>query len=407
VSKLRLASIFCLLLSLATPIVVVGLQSTFSQSFYQDGRLNSLLLVGLANAASLLVLSRLRRLPTVRLETIFPAIYLLFLSLGVVVLLLTRASYSLSMMLPSALIFGVSLMFVLLRVHRRHMRVGLFDHELEDLVAPHASVTKLHHPKDIVDAPIDLVVARFAQPNVASSMVMQRAMMLSDVPMIGLADFLEASEGMVQPDRIPSLNQVAFDQRLAYQFVKRIFDLVLAMLMLPAALLLAGPIALAIKQTSPGPVLFRQARMGWRGKTFVIFKFRTMRADHEGQGFTISKDEERITSVGKFLRKTRLDEIPQLINIIKGEMSWIGPRPESLELAKWYCRDVPLFRIRHLVRPGISGWAQVNQGYAAGVEDVTVKVRYDLYYIKHLSLWLDITILLKTIIVVLSGRGSR
>lgn len=406
-SKLRLASIFCLLLSLATPIVVVGLQSTFSQSFYQDGRLNSLLLVGLANAASLLVLSRLRRLPTVRLETIFPAIYLLFLSLGVVVLLLTRVSYSLSMMLPSALIFGVSLMFVLLRVHRRHMRVGLFDHELEDLVAPHASVTKLHHPKDIVDAPIDLVVARFAQPNVASSMVMQRAMMLSDVPMIGLADFLEASEGMVQPDRIPSLNQVAFDQRLAYQFVKRIFDLVLAMLMLPAALLLAGPIALAIKQTSPGPVLFRQARMGWRGKTFVIFKFRTMRADHEGQGFTISKDEERITSVGKFLRKTRLDEIPQLINIIKGEMSWIGPRPESLELAKWYCRDVPLFRIRHLVRPGISGWAQVNQGYAAGVEDVTVKVRYDLYYIKHLSLWLDITILLKTIIVVLSGRGSR
>lgn len=406
-SKLRLASIFCLLLSLATPIVVVGLQSTFSQSFYQDGRLNSLLLVGLANAASLLVLSRLRRLPTVRLETIFPAIYLLFLSLGVVVLLLTRASYSLSMMLPSALIFGVSLMFVLLRVHRRHMRVGLFDHELEDLVAPHASVTKLHHPKDIVDAPIDLVVARFAQPNVASSMVMQRAMMLSDVPMIGLADFLEASEGMVQPDRIPSLNQVAFDQRLAYQFVKRIFDLVLAILMLPAAFLLAGPIALAIKQTSPGPVLFRQARMGWRGKTFVIFKFRTMRTDHEGQGFTISKDEERITSVGKFLRKTRLDEIPQLINIIKGEMSWIGPRPESLELAKWYCRDVPLFRIRHLVRPGISGWAQVNQGYAAGVEDVTVKVRYDLYYIKHLSLWLDITILLKTIIVVLSGRGSR
>ena len=406
-SKLRLASIFCLLLSLATPIVVVGLQSTFSQSFYQDGRLNSLLLVGLANAASLLVLSRLRRLPTVRLETIFPAIYLLFLSLGVLVLLLTRASYSLSMMLPSALIFGVSLMFVLLRVHRRHMRVGLFDHELEDLVAPHASVTKLHHPKDIVDAPIDLVVARFAQPNVASSMVMQRAMMLSDVPMIGLADFLEASEGMVQPDRIPSLNQVAFDQRLAYQFVKRIFDLVLAMLMIPAALLLAGPIALAIKQTSPGPVLFRQARMGWRGKTFVIFKFRTMRTDREGQGFTISKDEERITSVGKFLRKTRLDEIPQLINIIKGEMSWIGPRPESLELAKWYCRDVPLFRIRHLVRPGISGWAQVNQGYAAGVEDVTVKVRYDLYYIKHLSLWLDITILLKTIIVVLSGRGSR
>lgn len=406
-SKLRLASIFCLLLSLATPIVVVGLQSTFSQSFYQDGRLNSLLLVGLANAASLLVLARLRRLPTVRLETIFPAIYLLFLSLGVVVLLLTRASYSLSMMLPAALIFGVSLMFVLLRVHRRHMRVGLFDHELEDLVAPHASVTKLHHPKDIVDAPIDLVVARFAQPNVASSMVMQRAMMLSDVPMIGLADFLESSEGMVQPDRIPSLNQVAFDQRLAYQFVKRIFDLALAIFMLPAALMLAGPIALAIKQSSPGPVLFRQARMGWRGKTFVIFKFRTMRTDHEGHGFTMSEDEERITSVGKFLRKTRLDEIPQLINIIKGEMSWIGPRPESLELAKWYCRDVPLFRIRHLVRPGISGWAQVNQGYAAGVEDVTVKVRYDLYYIKHLSLWLDITILLKTIIVVLSGRGSR
>jgi Sugar transferases involved in lipopolysaccharide synthesis len=177
--------------------------------------------------------------------------------------------------------------------------------------------------------------------------------------------------------------------------------------MLPFALLLAVPVALMVTVSSPGPILFQQMRMGWKGRPFVIFKFRTMRVDHEGAGYTSSKDEDRITSIGKFLRKTRLDEIPQLINIIKGEMSWIGPRPESLVLAKWYCRDVPLFRIRHLVRPGISGWAQVNQGYAAGVDDMTIKVRYDLYYIKHLSIWLDITILLKTIIVVLSGRGSR
>jgi len=117
--------------------------------------------------------------------------------------------------------------------------------------------------------------------------------------------------------------------------------------------------------------------------------------------------DDRITRVGRFLRKTRLDELPQAWNILKGEMSWIGPRPEASELANWYEDQIPFYAYRHIVRPGITGWAQVNQGHVADVDEVRAKLRFDFYYIKNLSLWLDLLIALKTIRVVLGGIGAK
>ena len=132
-----------------------------------------------------------------------------------------------------------------------------------------------------------------------------------------------------------------------------------------------------------------------------------MRNDLEGKGFTEGEEDPRITKVGSVIRKYRIDELPQILNVLKGEMSFIGPRPESLELSQWYEKDVAFFSYRHIVRPGLSGWAQVNQGYAAEVEGMTVKLQYDFYYIKHFSLWLDILIVVKTIRTILTGFGSR
>jgi len=129
--------------------------------------------------------------------------------------------------------------------------------------------------------------------------------------------------------------------------------------------------------------------------------------DMSGEDFTISEDDPRITRVGHVIRKYRIDELPQIFNILKSEMSFIGPRPESVSLSEWYEEDVPFFSYRHVVRPGITGWAQVEQGYAAEVQGMTRKLQYDFYYIKHISLWLDVLISLKTVRILFTGFGAR
>jgi lipopolysaccharide/colanic/teichoic acid biosynthesis glycosyltransferase len=166
-----------------------------------------------------------------------------------------------------------------------------------------------------------------------------------------------------------------------------------------------------VRLESPGPVLFRQGRTGYRGEVFTVYKFRTMRHDAEAgdalESAITRPGDERITEVGRFLRRSRLDELPQLINILRGEMSLIGPRPEAEVLARWYEAELPFYRYRHIVRPGISGWAQVNQGHVAAVDDVLDKLHYDFYYIKNFSPWLDLVIAFRTVMTIFSGFGAR
>jgi lipopolysaccharide/colanic/teichoic acid biosynthesis glycosyltransferase len=154
-------------------------------------------------------------------------------------------------------------------------------------------------------------------------------------------------------------------------------------------------------------VLFRQTRMGFRGKPFTIYKFRTMTVDAEtGHRFT-EENDPRISRLGRVLRRYRIDELPQIINILAGEMSWIGPRPESIALAEWYESQIPFYSYRHIVRPGITGWAQVNQGNVAMITAATAKLYYDFYYIKHLSPWIELLIAARTVRIVLTGFGAR
>lgn len=145
---------------------------------------------------------------------------------------------------------------------------------------------------------------------------------------------------------------------------------------------------------------------------FRVYKFRTMTVDKVAEGdprnLAMTKiGDARITRLGRFLRRTRIDELPQAINILRGEMSWIGPRPEALALSLWYEKELPFYRYRHIVKPGISGWAQVNQGHVVEVDDVLGKLHYDFYYIKNFSPWLDVVITLRTIRTVLTGFGAR
>jgi sugar transferase (PEP-CTERM system associated) len=194
-----------------------------------------------------------------------------------------------------------------------------------------------------------------------------------------------------------------------FSFYKRFSSVLVAIIGMIFSLPLLPFIALAIKLTSPGPVFYRQSRVGREGNVFVCYKFRTMRADAEvniGATWAESRDP-RITPIGKVLRKTRIDEIPQLWNVLKGDMALIGPRPERPEFVELLERRVPYYQLRHAVRPGITGWAQVRYRYGGSIEDAKEKLRYDLYYIKNMSAGFDLWIFFNTIKIILLGRGAR
>ena len=192
-------------------------------------------------------------------------------------------------------------------------------------------------------------------------------------------------------------------------FLRRIFSLFASALLLLVVLPVIPLVILAIKLDSSGPVLYRQKRVGRGGVTFYCFKFRTMRQDAEADtGPTWAGDDDpRITRVGKFLRASRLDEIPQLWCVVKGDMAFVGPRPERPEFVEMLTKAIPYYPVRHVVRPGITGWAQVNYKYGSNAEDALHKLQFDLYYVKNHTLFLDLLILIKTVKVVLAGEGAQ
>ena len=229
---------------------------------------------------------------------------------------------------------------------------------------------------------------------------------LKGIPVYHAKQVQEALTGRVDIEHLSENSLGSLIPSSIYARGKRALDLLVALLALPFALPLLAVAALAIKRDSPGPVFFTQPRVGHRGEVFRIWKLRTMRAGSEGGDYTEGLDP-RITRSGRLLRKYRIDELPQILNILRGEMSWIGPRPESLPLSKWYEREIGFYSYRHIVRPGITGWAQVHQGFAALPEHVRHKLHYDFYYIKHFSPWLDLVIAAQTVRTVLTGFGAR
>jgi exopolysaccharide biosynthesis polyprenyl glycosylphosphotransferase len=194
----------------------------------------------------------------------------------------------------------------------------------------------------------------------------------------------------------------------AYPVLKRVFDIALALIGVIGLGALLPFIALALRFDSPGPVFYAQERVGQGGRVFRVRKIRTMIVDAEkrGQAVWAAKDDPRVTRVGKILRKLHLDEAPQFLNILRGEMSVVGPRPERPEFVAQLEKQIPFYRLRHAVKPGMAGWAILHAGYVDSIEDARLRVEYDLYYIKHQSLWMDIWILLRMFGHVLAFRGQ-
>jgi sugar transferase (PEP-CTERM system associated) len=235
---------------------------------------------------------------------------------------------------------------------------------------------------------------------------------LSGVKVEDATAVLEKISGKIEVDELyPSwlIFAEGFRRSSIFMLLRRLSSILVSLICLLVALPLLPLIALGIKLTSPGTVLYRQKRVGRNGVVFNCYKFRTMRTEAEADtGPTWATDDDpRITGFGRFLRLARLDELPQLFNVLRGDMGFVGPRPERPEFVEWLTREVPYYHLRHIVRPGITGWAQVSYQYGASLQEAKEKLCYDLYYIKNMSLAFDLYILFQTIKIVLFGRGAK
>ncbi len=227
-----------------------------------------------------------------------------------------------------------------------------------------------------------------------------------------IATYFEQNLGQIRLDAISAgwlIFGQGFNQGFVRTSVKRLFDLLTACVLLALALPVMLLTALAIKLESAGPVFYRQQRVGLNGKHFDVVKFRSMRTDAEKDGVPrwASAGDSRITRVGRVIRKLRIDELPQLWSVLSGSMSLVGPRPERPYFVEQLTKEIPFYAVRHSVKPGVTGWAQVSYQYGSSQEDTVQKLQYDLYYVKNHSLFLDLVILFETIGVVLTGKGAQ
>jgi sugar transferase (PEP-CTERM system associated) len=199
-----------------------------------------------------------------------------------------------------------------------------------------------------------------------------------------------------------------FNVKSSQQVLRRLVSFSVSLAGLVLCLPILPFLIIAVRLSSPGPIFFRQLRVGLRGKPFEVIKFRTMCHDAEKNGAQwAKKNDSRVTRVGRLMRKTRLDEIPQLWNVLKGDMGFVGPRPERPEFVDWLSSEIPFYELRHIIRPGLTGWAQVRYGYGATLEETKHKLEYDLYYVKHMSVGLDLLVIFETVKTILLRRGSQ
>jgi lipopolysaccharide/colanic/teichoic acid biosynthesis glycosyltransferase len=270
---------------------------------------------------------------------------------------------------------------------------------------------RLERPRMDIAARCDAVVADFG-----ADLPPEWERFLADAALAGIIVYqvkplAESLTGRVEVDHLSENSFGSLVPARGYFYFKTLLDFLVAMALLPLLLPVMAGAALAIWVDDGRPIFFRQRRIGHRGTPFTVVKFRTMRAAPGGvdarQAAITGDLDPRITRVGAFLRKTRIDELPQVWNILRGEMSWIGPRPEAEVLSLWYVGEIPFYRYRHVVKPGISGWAQTNQGHVAEVEEIHQKLQYDFYYTKYFSPALDLLIVFKTLRTMLTGYGAR
>ena len=412
--SLRLQIFLVLLLAIMLPAAIRNPNSAADWLRIVEIR-NSMIAAAIASLCGVVCLRKVTAFPGVRAFGYILPCFAISYGMVIVGFLGARFLYS-SIYLAISFFMAVMMVFVTSYWNERAgaLRFYVVPHGSLDLVreVKSAEWIILDEPK-VPSDPNSVIVAdlRFEHSPEWERMLAESA--VSGLTVYHTKQLRESLTGRVSMEHLSENSFGSLIPNLAYRSIKRLLDIgssaLLIVVLAPVMLILA----LAIRLDSKGPALFRQERMGYRGNTFQMIKFRTMhpRTDSSAQDArsdAMTQDcDPRITRIGRILRRTRLDELPQLFNVLRGQMSLIGPRPEAVALSRWYEAELPFYFYRHIVRPGMSGWAQVQQGHVTDLDAVTEKLAYDFYYIKNFSAWLDILIAGRTLAVMASGFGSK
>lgn len=411
---LRMQLLLCLLVGVALPIFVY-IRGDLSFLTSNPAAINSSIAATICTIVAVVTVRKFGAFPgTIGVSYVFPSLAATY-SIAMAVILLARAPYS-GALLALAFVTSMVVRFAIAALERRREGSQYY-------LVPGGSIDRIRRDLDsawiMLDVPVlpsdgDAVIV--ADLHHDHSPEWERAFAMAALNGIGVYHYKQVWEASTGKVRIEHLSENSLGSLIpsnSYAKGKRIIDILLSLMVLPLLLPLLLVTALVIRFDSPGSVFFRQERIGYRARSFRVLKFRTMharktvaKADRVDDAIT-KDDDARVTRVGRFLRQTRIDELPQILNILRGDMSWIGPRPEARPLSEWYEQEIPFYSYRHIVRPGITGWAQVNQGHVAGISEVHDKLRYDFYYIKNFSMWIDLVILFKTVLVVVRGFGAK
>ncbi|ETD72637.1 glycosyl transferase [Pelistega indica] len=411
-----------LFFSTTTQIIIMTLVSAVFPAFLmwgsyffvvpKDTQLNSFLGVIVSNALALIILRMLLKFPGDRSSGFIISAILSCYSVLFVLFFIFRLDYSIVFLMIS-LLFSLAYAFVGYFLGRRWIipKIALVPvgKALYLLETTQATWFVIENPEAVEKRRYNMIVADLYASELSPEWQKFLAnCVLAGVPVYNAKQVEESLTGRVRIRHMYENQLGSLLPSPVYSLIKRFIDVVAVLFVMPIVLPIMLITAIIIKLESKGGALFIQKRVGKGGKEFNIYKFRSMAHDSEKDGAKFaSASDMRVTRVGKFIRKTRIDELPQFFNVLKGDMSLIGPRPEQKVFVDQFEKSIPFYNYRHIVRPGISGWAQVMQGYTADVEDTQIKVEFDFYYIKHFSLWLDVLIVFKTIKTMLTGFGAR
>lgn len=370
--------------------------------------INSIVLNSCSFSAALLIFYKLRNLPQVRISRYVLPVSILCMTLTWACIIIGRFDYSVKIVLVGNILVPILLI--------------LFNHLISDknlkslYVIPSSNKTSFVNSNEynffILSKPMPpkkkcdgLVIDfnDFKRSYEWDKFLVQAV--FKKIPIYSYVEIKEILTGRVDLNFLEENDVGGLQPSIEVSFVKRIFDVIVVLFLLPIVIPIGLLVSLAIIIDTPGGVFFKQQRVGLEGKNFNLIKFRSMLSkDNKSE---TKHGDSRITRVGSVIRKFRLDEIPQFINVLLGDMSLIGPRPETLTLVKEYDKKIPFFMYRHIVKPGISGWAQVMLGYTVGLNEKKEKLAYDLYYIKHYSISLEALIFFKTIKIIFTGAGAK
>lgn len=382
----------------------------YSNWFNRDTRLNSFTAMVLVYTLSTFSLHKFSRFMGKAGFRYIIQVFLFWLLMALTTLLVFRLPYSLAFLgtASTALVLLLTL-FGQLRNRYSKQVIGYLPNSFTSQPPERVGITWIPlETVDALDRHINIVAADLRSDLSPKWEEFLAQCALNKIPVYHSMRLREMLSGRVRVDHMYENNLGSLIPSKSYQGLKRLMDICLVLISLPVLVPLMAITAVFIRMESPGGVLFRQIRVGQGGKEFTVYKFRSMYQGTEEAGVRFTQtDDPMITRSGKITRMTRIDELPQLINVLKGEMSLIGPRPERPKFVEAFRKEIPFYDYRHIIKPGISGWAQVEQGYAANTEATRIKLEYDFYYIKNFSLSLDLLIFFKTIQTVVTGFGAR